>query len=143
MSIPNQVEMGKMSESRREFTYVDTIMRSYHFKTIRETKQILVYEDGIYKTGGDITIEEECEMIMPDCSTYKCNEVKNAIRRQTFIQNDEEFDNYNGLINLRNGILILETGQLIPHSPDFLFRIQLPITYDQSSTCEQFEKYLT
>lgn len=142
MSIPTMVEASKMSETRREIDYAEIIRRSIDFKTIRETKQILYYEKGIYITGGEIIIDEECDKIIPNCSDYKCKEVRNTIRRRTYIQKNEKFDAYKNLINLRNGILDLETGQLISHSPKYLFRIQLPVTYNQNATCEQFKQYL-
>ena len=142
MSIPTLIETRKMSENRHGNDYADIIRRSFHFKTLRETREILIYENGIYKTGGEIYIEQECENIIPDNSTHKTKEVKNKIRRQTYIKEDDEFDSYTNLINLKNGILDFETGTLIPHSPNYLFRIQLPVTYDQNATCEQFKEYL-
>ncbi len=143
MSIPTLAETRKMSEIRHGNSYYAGFIRaSFHFKTLRESEQVLIYEDGIYKSGGETSIKEECQKIIPDCKKNQCNEVVNTIRRETYLKRKQEFDNYNNLINLKNGILDLETKQLIPHSPKYLFRIQLPITYDQNATCEQFMKYL-
>ncbi len=133
----------KMSEIRYgNGHYADIIRNSFHFKTLRDSEQVLVYEDGIYKSGGEIIIKEECQKIIPDCKTHNCKEVINTIRRETHVSRDQEFDSYENLINLRNGILNLKTEQLQPHSSNFLFRIQLPVTYDQNAICEQFQRFL-
>nr|ABZ09108.1 putative Poxvirus D5 protein-like protein [uncultured marine crenarchaeote HF4000_APKG6D9] len=143
MSIPTLSETSKMNENRHGNSYYAYVIRSsFHFKTLRESEQVLVYEDGIYKSGGEIIIKEECQKIIPDCKKHNCNEVINTIRRETYVPRDQEFDNHENLVNLRNGILNLQTQQLSPHSHNFLFRIQLPITYDQNATCEQFIRFL-
>ena len=142
MSIPTTAETINMSQIRHENGHVDSIRNTFDFKTLRGTKQILYYEDGIYKTGGETIIEEECEKIIPDCSTYKCKEVVNTIRRQTYLQQNEEFDNYGSFINLKNGILNLTTGKLQEHSPKFFFRIQIPVSFDPNTTCKKFEKFM-
>jgi len=143
MSIPTLLETRKMSEIRHgSGHYADIIRSSFHFKTLRDTKEILVYIDGIYKTGAESIIEEECQKIIPDCTTYKCKEVINTIRRETYVPRDQGFDSYENLINLQNGILNLDTENLQPHSANLLFRVQLPVNYDQNAKCEQLMKYL-
>ena len=38
-------------------------MSKYNFLTIEESKDILFYENGIYKKRGEIIIEKELEMM--------------------------------------------------------------------------------
>ena len=68
MSIPTLAETRKMSEIRHGNSYYAGFIRaSFHFKTLRESEQVLIYEDGIYKSGGETSIKEECQKIIPDC----------------------------------------------------------------------------
>ena len=39
----------------------EEILRKHHFITIEETDEILHYEDGVYKPGGEIIIAKELE----------------------------------------------------------------------------------
>lgn len=45
-------------------------------------------------------------------------------------------------INLRNGILNLDTGHLEPHTPKFLSPVQLPVTYDPDAECPDIDRFL-
>jgi putative DNA primase/helicase len=44
-------------------------------------------------------------------------------------------------VNLKNGILDLDTGKLLEHSPDFVSPIQLPVVYDPDATCPAWDKF--
>lgn len=45
-------------------------------------------------------------------------------------------------VNLLNGILNVQTGELVPHSPAFLTSIRIPITYDESAACPAIEEFI-
>jgi P4 family phage/plasmid primase-like protien len=47
------------------------------------------------------------------------------------------------IINLQNGLFNLKTGQLEPHSPDYISIIQLPITYDSDAECPAIDKFVS
>jgi putative DNA primase/helicase len=46
------------------------------------------------------------------------------------------------LLNLRNGLLDLRTGQLRPHTPDELSSLQLPVQWQPDATCPTYEAWL-
>jgi putative DNA primase/helicase len=46
------------------------------------------------------------------------------------------------LIVVSNGILDLETEELLPHSPDFLTMTALPFAYDPEAKCERWEQFV-
>lgn len=54
-----------------------------------------------------------------------------------------EFDSNDNIINVRNGLLEIHTGELKNHSPDFLSTIQLPIKYDLNAKCPNILKFLS
>jgi len=45
-------------------------------------------------------------------------------------------------INLMNGVLDVHTGELAPHSPAFLSRVRIPITYDLTARCPMIEEFI-
>lgn len=117
------------------------IMSENYFKTLRETKEILVYEHGVYVRYGDIVIEQECQVEKPDCYNNLVAEVTGLIRRETY-RKRELFDKDVNLLNLENGILNITDNSLIPHSPEKLFRVQLPLQYNPDKKPEKIMKFL-
>jgi putative DNA primase/helicase len=54
-----------------------------------------------------------------------------------------EWNEKNGLIPLRDGVLDIQTQQLLPHAPGYRFTWQLPYKWaDRSVGCEPIEKFL-
>ena len=45
-------------------------------------------------------------------------------------------------LNLKNGFLNLSTFELIPHTPDILSFVQLPIEYDVDAQCPVFMDFV-
>jgi len=117
------------------------IMSKRYFKTLRETKEIVAYEHGVYARYGDIVIEEECQLEKPDCYNNLVAEVTGLIRRETYTKR-ELFDKDINLLNLENGILNITNNSLIAHSPDELFRVQLPLKYNPDAKAEKIMKFL-
>ncbi len=46
------------------------------------------------------------------------------------------------IINVANGLLRVSDRQLLPHSPDHLSCVQLPVNYDPNATCPAIEKFV-
>lgn len=47
------------------------------------------------------------------------------------------------LLNVRNGMLNLDTLKLSPHSPDYLSAVQLPLEWDPDAVCPTYEHWLS
>lgn len=47
-----------------------------------------------------------------------------------------------GFINVNNGIIDVKTGQLIPHSYEFLFKYCSPVDFDSSALAPRWDKFL-
>jgi len=47
------------------------------------------------------------------------------------------------LVNVKNGLLRLADGVLLPHTPDHLSTIQLPVAYDPKATCPAIDKFVS
>ncbi len=46
------------------------------------------------------------------------------------------------VINFRNGLYYWQTGTLVPHTPDVLSTVQLPVDWDEMATCPEFDRFL-
>ena len=119
----------------------ESIMSKYNFRTLYDTEEILVYEHGVYRPYGKIKIKEECQIEKKECYNNLVSEVIGTVQRLTYTHR-ERFDGYLNLVNLENGILDIEKNQLLPHNPQFLFRVQLPIEFKPNSKPEKIMKFL-
>lgn len=118
------------------------IMRDHVFKTFSDNEEILVYCDGIYKGKGEAMIKKEVESRLGDFNTiHRTKEVIHHILTSTYIERDA-FNVDKDLINLKNGILDLATTELIPHSPEFLSTVQIPVEYDPHADCPAIRKFM-
>lgn len=122
--------------------YADDIMLLFNFKTLRETEELLVYKNGVYVYDPECSvIKEECEKLIPDCNMRFCSEIINKIKRRTFVSRID-FDCDVNILNLKNGLFNIRTGQFGEHNPDYLSRIQLPVNYNPDAIPHAFLKYL-
>lgn len=102
-------------------------------------EEIYVYQGGIFIPGEALISSEVQRLLQENYSRYRCQEVLDYIRKSTYARIEEAPVN---LICLENGILNLETGELRPHSPDFVFFNKLPVAYDPNAKCPNIEKFL-
>ena len=52
---------------KKHTEYAKEIMKEYTFKIIRDTQEILYYENGVYRNGTETLINSECESRIPNC----------------------------------------------------------------------------
>ena len=141
ISINTQLIQELENEKKLHTRCAEAIMKDCTFRTLRDTKEILYYENGVYHPNAESMIEEECENRVRDCNSRLCSEVINKIRRSTYVDRNE-FETIPNLVNIKNGIYDIEKSVLLPHSPRYLFRVQHPIEYKEGATSEEFIKFL-
>jgi len=108
-----------------------------------DTEEMFYYKDGIYHPGA----EQMIKIMLEKMAGYSINigtrnEILAHIKYRTMVKR-ELFDNDVNFINVKNGLININTGELIPHSPDYLSFVQLPINYDPSANCSKVIKFLT
>ena len=113
------------------------------FKTLSDTEETLYYRGGIYHSGGEQIIKTELEKIAGySIKINQRNEIIAHIKYRTIV-NREEFDKNESVINVKNGLLDITTGEIRPHKHDYLSIIQSPVTYNPRATCPRVIKFLT
>jgi hypothetical protein len=65
--------------------------------------------------NGEWLIKEQCEILYLQISTYKVDGVINHIKRRTAVELSE-IDSSLDILNLKNGLLNIETGEFREHS---------------------------
>ncbi len=123
------------------FELAQTLRDRFIFRTLNDTREILYYENGRYLPNGERKIEIEAAIIQPDVKTTVVNEAKEIIRRTTPADRTQ-FDANPSILNVQNGLLNIDTGELLPHDPEYLSRVQLPVKYDKQAKCPAIDKFL-
>ncbi len=120
----------------------DKITGARRFVTHRQSHVIWVYTNGVYESCGEEIIRGECRSELGHLAKEGyVQEVVKHIQETTFTE-PEKFEPPTHLINVKNGILDTETGELTPHNPDIIFTNKLPAEYTPSATCPAIDKFL-
>lgn len=119
----------------------DQLMNDYFFRTLKDTREILIYDNGIYVPMGEQEIESLAEQQLDKPRSSTVREVVNLIRRRTMV-NREDFDSDIYTLNLQNGLFNIKTQEFKEHTPNYLSRIKLNIDYDPLAQCPLTEKFL-
>lgn len=116
-------------------------IEEYHFKTAVDTEKLYHYAHGVYLDDGEAVakalIETEFSMIT---NNKIVADVIGKIKRRTFIDPCEF--NKEKIINLKNGLLEIETLELRPHSPEVLSTSQLDVIYDPEAKAPRIQQFL-
>jgi phage/plasmid-associated DNA primase len=117
-------------------------MNKHRLLTIEETKEMRYYRNGVYVRGGEILIEKEAERIYwYQIANCHLSEIKGHIMRDTYRARDE-IDSDLNVINLKNGLYNIWTGEFKAHSPDYLSIHQGPIVYNPKIMLKLFGQFL-
>ena len=118
----------------------DELMDEYCFITMRDNEQIYVYQDGFYQPYAESLVKQECKAeLEEEYRITRVKEVLDFIKASTFQNRREEAPN---LVPLKNGVLDIDTIELKPHSPEYMFFNLLPLEYDPDATCPKIKKFL-
>lgn len=114
----------------------------YHFKTFRDTEQILYYNDGFYQYNGEALIKEKVEERLGGIiSTRGVHEVIGHVQRSTHINRDE-VNIEPTILNFKNGLYNIKTHEFTTHTPKYLITTRITVDYDPLAECPNIEKFL-
>lgn len=122
----------------------DTIMCSQRFAQDRGG-HIYLYDHGVYVDGGHEYIKERVQGILEEWKQSKKwskrlgDEVVEYIRlRCPQLLEKPMVD----ILNVENGLLNLDTMTLMPHTPENLTTVQLPVEYDPDAKCPRIDQFV-
>lgn len=125
--------------------FSNELIKKYHFKTILENDKILFtlyYDNGYYHNGAISLIKRISEETFPDIvNNRKISEIIGHVSRST--QTNLETININPkILNLKNGLLNIETGEFSKHTPKNIITVRIPVKYDPKAECPEIKKFL-
>lgn len=107
-----------------------------------------VYRDGYYQ----LLLEDEFRSLIAEYipslirKTKDINEVFGLLLAdKSFYIDNSCLKGNKDYINFKNGILDIRTMELLPHTPDMIFTVQIPVDYKPIDECQYgqvFEKYM-
>ena len=138
---------GKGKGEREDYKIAKYLLEKYRWITMEDTEEVFMYDPsrGCYVPGESrikAFVQEYCSNNGVIPSNHMVNEVIGHIRRSTYVPR-YEINKHIELINVKNGVLNLLTGELIPHSPDLYFTIQIPVEYNPEADCLAIKKFFS
>ena len=119
------------------------IQKEKRFLTHINSHVCWVYNGGSYVPTGKEFIEGRVRACMHDLATASLsNEVFSHIRETTYAE-PEAFEAPINLINVKNGVLNLETLELTPHSPDVVFLNEVPVEWKPEAECPAIMEFVS
>ncbi|HXG07336.1 MAG TPA: phage/plasmid primase, P4 family [Nitrososphaera sp.] len=133
----------KSSETDKKGALVEEILNRIFIRTLQDTGEILYYRDGVYVPGGREKILAELQNLGGyEITNHMRNEVIETIKSMTYTPR-EEFDKDPNILNLKNGLLNIQTGEFRKeHDPNYLSVTQIPIIYNEKAKCPNIIKFL-
>jgi putative DNA primase/helicase len=103
--------------------------------------EIYVYLDGCYRQDGEEQLRAALASVLGEHwrPSYADETVTHVRTVSPRLAGHPPLDR----INLANGILLLDTCELVPHTPELLTPIQLPVAYEPDAECPEIERALT
>ena len=132
-------ENGKFVAKR----LADEIMLEVKFATLTDTEEVWYYDaqEGIWKPNGEVVIKAFCQKYLgEEANRNRVAEVIAHIQRSTYVDRSV-FDRNINLIAVENGVLNLETGELLPFSPDYYLTVKIPVKYDPEADCPRIKQF--
>jgi P4 family phage/plasmid primase-like protien len=98
------------------------------------------YVEGVYRPDAeDFVRQQACEMFAEAWTRYKGAELVEYIRLNSpVLWRHPRIDE----MNVRNGILNVETRTLRTHDPNFLSSVQLPVVFNPATKCPAWEQQI-
>jgi len=136
----NILKTGKINTANLGKLIYET---GYYF-TMKDNREIWSYirQKGCWEKKGETGIRFETEYYLGEyVKEYHKNEVVGWIRDHNY-KKRSEIKTPLHLINLANGVLNMETMELLPHAPEYLFLSQINVKYDHTASYKDFENFL-
>lgn len=140
------IEKGKKNIATEQLS--EDIRKKYIIYTTRddERSECWIYEEGIFKPEARTYIKEYVRQTTKEQYTPEIvNKVISKIEADTYIDQDEFFskqNEYPHLIPVQNGVLNIDTKELLPHSPNYCFFNKLPVKHDKQAFAQNIIKFI-
>lgn len=117
--------------------------RDHRYVTLGESGVCLTWAGTHWKEYKDRYLEAFAQdHFNPKAQTYMTTEFKNLVCRTNLRDTEWFINTTHRKVNFKNGVLDLETMQMVPHSRDSGFRYVLDYNYDPEAKAPVFERFM-
>lgn len=139
------IEIGKDGLAKKGKPDYHGLMRYLEqetpFVTLQEGSMTLKYTGTHWEDLTLRMIEHFAESnFNPPPNNAMCSEFRGKLLRNNLVE--PEFFSTEGTINFKNGVLNLDTMELVPHTMKMGFKYCLPFAYDPTASCTRFNQFL-
>ncbi|MED3602908.1 phage/plasmid primase, P4 family [Bacillus subtilis] len=125
--------------------FVKHFNRRCHVRATKDGRLFLYNNKGVFEELSEVELGKVIRTLMHEGRLYSWNSKSEAEAVRALLRDSntvEEMNTMRNFINLKNGMLSLETFELLPHHPNYLSTVQLPIEYDHSATAPSFMQFI-
>jgi len=146
--MPERTDVSMTNEDKRikrkenMVMVLSTIGQEYTFKTPDDIETLYLYRDGVYVPAETAVKARIEEILGDDTDSHFVLEVLNHLKRRSYIPRDN-VNNYGGFVPVENGLLNLETLELVPHDPAKVFTFKIPTRFDKDAKCPKFKEFMS
>jgi P4 family phage/plasmid primase-like protien len=136
-------EVAGSNIRERAHALAERIMEEKTFATLNGSEEILYYDGGIYREGGELQVKALAQDLAPtaDLGNYLVAEIIGHVKRSTYVSPDK-FQEPTSVLVLENCLLDVENMQTSPHTPDHYALSKLPVLFEASADCPAIKKFL-
>ena len=153
VSAGNSVAKRSGADISDPWLLAEELMAKRMYRKVQHTSALgttsLWWFDGlVWRLGAEEVVERDLVEALSNQTTIKpsstlLDQVKRIIGSKNWVTEAQLKEPPLNLINLRNGVLDIETGQLHPHDPQLWFTSVIDVNYDPNAECPNFTKFLT
>lgn len=127
-------EEGKIIHNK----FGDVLIDKYNIITFND--RLYIYNEGYYQQDERL-VEQAMVKLFPSIKSHMRKEVLEYINIKTHLPSHKyKEDTY--VINIKNGRLDVRTGELLPHTPDKIEFVRVPVTHKPGHYDEHVDKML-
>lgn len=140
------IEKGKKNIATEQLS--EEIRKKYIIYTTRddERSECWIYEEGIFKPEARTYIKEYVRQTTKEQYTPEIvNKVIAKIEADTYVEQDDFFSRQNKypyLIPCENGVLNIDTRELLSHRAEYCFFNKLPVIYDEKAFAQNIIRFI-
>ena len=147
-AVPNKVSSGEGPDPATFFVkdkFIPSSLGEYliaddHYLNIEG--ELYGYEDRVYRPGAASFLAKKVLTLLAE--RWRQNhweQVSLWVKQHTFIKADQIPEN-RGMVNVRNGMLRVADGQLLPHDPKWTSIFQVPVTFNLAATSIELNRFV-
>ena len=128
---------------KQELYYICQLLNKiYSFKTMKDTEQVWIFRNPVYRQYGELQIKEDLWKNMGiDMSPADVNHVLEQIKCSNYCERPDarEFKN---IIPMKNGWFNIETNELEAPDPEKFITNKIPIKYNPEADCPKIKSFI-